>query len=307
MKKVSLICTVLNEESTIVDLLQAVKEQSVVPNEFIIVDGGSSDGTVSIIDEFSKSNKQLHITLIEKKSSIAAARNLAVQKAKYPLIAITDAGCVPQKNWLHELLRVYEKNNAPVVAGFYKGMPKTDFEEAVVPYVLVMPDTLNEETFLPATRSMLIEKKLWLQLGGLNEAVQVSEDYMFAKKIAAQNIPIAVAKNALVEWMPRKNLRQFISMMFAFAKNDLQGNVLRGKVILIFVRYICAVLILVSLAYFSPKNMLLTAVLGLILYAFWAITKNKRYVQNGWYWLPVLQLASDAALMLGTISGIKKI
>ncbi len=46
MKKVSLIVTVLNEAATIELLLEAVAAQTKLPEEFIIVDGGSSDDTM---------------------------------------------------------------------------------------------------------------------------------------------------------------------------------------------------------------------------------------------------------------------
>ncbi|RLG16029.1 glycosyltransferase, partial [Nanoarchaeota archaeon] len=43
--KVSLICTVLNEEDTIEDLLKSIIKQTRRPDEFVIVDGGSKDKT----------------------------------------------------------------------------------------------------------------------------------------------------------------------------------------------------------------------------------------------------------------------
>ena len=47
--KVSLVITCLNEESTIDWLLKGIANQVILPNEIIIVDGGSSDRTKKII------------------------------------------------------------------------------------------------------------------------------------------------------------------------------------------------------------------------------------------------------------------
>ena len=48
----TLITTVLNEEETIGDFLKSLSSQTKLPDEIIIVDGGSTDKTLSIISNF---------------------------------------------------------------------------------------------------------------------------------------------------------------------------------------------------------------------------------------------------------------
>ena len=50
--KVSLIVTALNEEDSIGGLLDSVTGQIKIPDEVIIVDAGSTDNTVQLIEEF---------------------------------------------------------------------------------------------------------------------------------------------------------------------------------------------------------------------------------------------------------------
>ena len=47
--KTSLICTVLNEEESVQELIDSIINQSVMPDEIIIVDGGSTDSTTEVI------------------------------------------------------------------------------------------------------------------------------------------------------------------------------------------------------------------------------------------------------------------
>ena len=90
MKKISLISTVYNEEANISAFLQSYKKQTRTADEYIIVDGGSTDTTVSIIENFSKENPNLNIKLIidetcSKKFSkgpIAKGRNIAIKNAQ---------------------------------------------------------------------------------------------------------------------------------------------------------------------------------------------------------------------------------
>lgn len=306
MPKVSVICTTYNEAETILQLLQGFLTQTHQADEILFCDAKSSDGTALIIKRFAKKNPKLQIKVIQKRGNRSVGRNSAINAAKFPLIAITDAGCVPEKNWLKELLKKYDRSKAPVVAGYYRGLSSTPFEEAVIPYVLVMPDKLPKGTFLPATRSMLIEKKVWKQLGGFDEAKTFNEDYVFAKKIIKSGYKVAFARKAIVEWIPRSNLGDFAKMIYLFAKGDVIAGIIRPKVLLIFARYLLLVCLVLFLLILGNIQLLLGTlmILGGV-YAIWSVQKNLRYVPNGWLWLPVLQVVSDITVMLGSISGVK--
>src|SRR5258708_5297615 len=58
MTQTSLIITVLNEEKTIVALLEAILKQTLQPDEVVICDGGSSDATVKLIEDFAQKNQK---------------------------------------------------------------------------------------------------------------------------------------------------------------------------------------------------------------------------------------------------------
>ncbi len=306
--KISVIITTYNEAQTIISLLTALKKQKLKPTEVIIVDNFSTDGTDQLISQFAKKNPKLKIKLISKYSNRSLGRNLAIHKTKHELIAITDAGCIPQKTWLQELYKTYEdgqkkyqKENKRqvdnlVVAGFYKGKAETIFEQAVIPYALVMPDRVNPQTFLPATRSMLLPKRVWQKIGGFDEKLNFSEDYHFAHQLKKSNVPILFAKKAVVEWLPKKTWWEFCMMIFNMARGDILANTWRLKVVLVFTRYLLGLIIWWT----WPA----VAIALAIIYLIWAVAKNYRYVPDGWYYLPLLQISADLAVMLGTMVGV---
>ncbi len=305
MPAVSICITILNEEKTIKALLTALAKQTISPQEIIVADGGSSDNTVLEVRRMA-SQLQLPLQLFVAKGNRSVGRNAAIGKSKSGLIAITDAGCIPHHNWLEELLKAHATSRAEVIAGYYDAVAANCFEEAMIPFVLVMPDKVNPKSFLPATRSMLLTKKIWHQVGGFDERFSDNEDYAFAKKIAAVT-SISFVKAAKVTWIPRQNIQQFYTMLFRFARGDIQAGLLRPKVIFLFVRYLAAIGLL---CWLSWNNELFAAFAftagGLFLYAIWSIVKNMRYTPRGWFWLPVLQFTADVAVIFGSIAGAIK-
>lgn len=283
MAKVSVVVTVLNEEKTIKELLDVLVK---MPAEIIIVDGGSTDMTVSKCKEYKS------VKVITGKYNRSEGRNIGVATAKGKIIAFTDAGCVPEKDWLKELTKV----KADVVAGYYRGLPQNIFEKCLVPYVLVMPDRIGSE-FLPSTRSMAIKKDLFLKMGGFDPLLDTSEDFEFANRLKKAGIKIHFAKDAVVGWYPRKKLKQAAWMFLKFAVTDIYAGILRPKVKFLILRYY-----LFFFLYF------LNYWFGLLVvpYLIWSIIKNYKYVKD-WraiYWLPVIQLTADCMVIFGTVMGL---
>lgn len=303
MPNVSLICTVLNEEESIEALLQSISNQTRIPNEVIIVDGGSTDRTVPVLKKAKKKFPQLHLTVVQQQSNRSEGRNLAIQKAKYDTIAITDAGCTLDSQWLEELVKKQLQTGAEVIAGYYRSEPKTPFEEAVVPFTLVMPDKVDPLSFLPATRSMLIKKSVFEQVGYFNPDLLVSEDYEFAHRLKKANVAIVFTREATVVWSPRQNVGSFFRMVVSMSAGDVSGGVVRPKVALVFVRYILFVAFL--LGSFVSLSALAILIAMLALYSAWALWKNRQYVsQQAYPWLIALQYVADVGVLWGTLSAL---
>lgn len=300
--KITLIVTVYNEEETIKRLLDAVKKQTRLPDEMVIVDADSNDYTVSLIQKHAL-QKSIPITVLVQKGNRSVGRNTAIQKAKYDWIAITDAGCIPRPYWLEAIEQCQLKTNAMVIAGNQLGKPSNSFEEAVIPYVLVMQDKIKDGSYLPATRSVLLKKKVWLEVEKFNEKLSLNEDFAFFKKIQTRKYKIAICKKAIIEWLPRKNVLEFFKMITAFATGDAQAGIYRPKVYFLFFRYFLGITILCLL--FSLHTVVASYFLFIVAsgYTFWSIQKNITYAPTGWYWLPVLQVLADVGVMYGTLKG----
>ena len=74
---VALVVTVRDEASSIFDLLAAIDGQTLAPNEIVIVDGGSSDGTVKELERWARLRPTVNVVSAPG-ASIPAGRNIAI-------------------------------------------------------------------------------------------------------------------------------------------------------------------------------------------------------------------------------------
>lgn len=295
---VSLIATVLNEASNIEKLLESYQKQKISASEFIIVDAGSNDETAQVIKEFAKKHPNLNINLLIKPNlNRSQARNMAANRSKGEYLAFCDAGCILDESWLLELFREQQSSNKQIVGGFFEGHIKNNFQEAIVPYFLQKSKNLSEKNFMPTTRSLLISKNLYESVGGLNEKLYLSEDYDLMLRLKNTSIPFAFAPKAIVYWIPPENYREFLKKIINFAKSDIEAGIVRPKVLSIFARY----LLLLTFLMWNP-NLFLAIFTA---YLFWSIAKNYHNCPNSWYYLPLLQVSTDVAIMTSSFLALR--
>ena len=112
--KVTLISTVKDCADGVDAFLASLAGQTRAPDEVVIVDGGSTDGTA---ERFAADDT---VTLIvEPGANIARGRNVALAAATHDVIAVTDADCILEPRWLAEIIAPIEAG-ADVSMGFYE-------------------------------------------------------------------------------------------------------------------------------------------------------------------------------------------
>lgn len=309
--KISLVVTVLNEEKTIEKFLDSIARQSLKPDEVIIVDGGSTDWTVN---KLVRPDLNLRV-LIEAGSNRSEGRNRGIQVAKNEIIAVTDCGCILDKDWLLEITKPFKDENVMAVAGYYLPGADTVFQKCVAPYFCVMPREIKERNFqkdyefLPSSRSFAFRKSVWSKTGGYPQELNYCEDLAFDQKIKKAGYRFFFAPKAIVYWPQRKSLKSVFKQFFNYAVGD--GQVFFSsyqthskKIALIYLRYF----LVLTLFILGFKNILFWQILLLsfIFYILWIVKKNFRHVKNieALFWLPVLQFTSDFAVMFGSAKGI---
>lgn len=308
--KISFITTVFNEGDSIMDLLESLNVQTLIPDEIVVVDGGSTDNTLSVISNFKFQNKKVKVRVLTIKGNRSVGRNFAIKNSTGDIIIVSDAGCELDKNWIKNITKPFENSSVDVVAGYYKGLTKNIFEKSLIPYVFVMPDRIDSNNFLPATRSMAFKKSVWEKIGGFSERYSHNEDYVFARNLREKKFNIFFEKSAIVYWHPPKTLIKVFIMFLRFAYGDSEAKIYRPKAMLVLVRYLIALLFTAVLIISHSLFVLFSISLAMLGYILWAILKNYKYVNNylGFIYLPLFQFLSDFAVIIGTCLGtIKRI
>lgn len=296
--KVTIITTVLNEEASILSFLNSIYNQTRKPDEVIIVDGGSTDNTVKLI-------RDSKFTIIQKKGNRSVGRNTAIKASSNSIIAVTDAGCILDKNWLERLIKPFENKTVDVVAGFYKPLTPTIFQKCLATYTCTMPDKLDKQNFLPSSRSVAFKKVAWEKVKGYPEDLDTCEDLVFDKKLKGEGYKFETVLGAFVWWPQRKNIWEAAKQFYHYAKGDGEARYFRKTTPILFARYIVGLLLCFYLVTTAQYWLFVFLIPLLLLYFLWATLKNYKYVKNSWafVYLPALQLTSDVATLIGNSVG----
>lgn len=207
MTPISLVIPVRNEAATLSALWCSITQQSLPPSEIVVVDGGSTDGTVELARRLAAGDSRLRIEEVGP-ANPGQARNVGIARATHEWIALTDAGIVLDPAWLQELVRARDGSpGATVVYGHYEPLVRSFFERcAALAYVSAERDTPAGRMRGPTVASALLHRSAWAAAGGFPDA-RATEDLVFISRLEALGTETAWAPAAKVQWQPRSSLR----------------------------------------------------------------------------------------------------
>ncbi|MBI5698830.1 glycosyltransferase [Candidatus Saganbacteria bacterium] len=309
MNKVSLITILLNEEDSIGGLIKSILAQDKKPDEIIYVDGGSTDKTVSIINDHLKAGAPIKL-IVAPGTNSAQAENIAIKNAKYEWIAITDAGCKVGQDWLRKLT-VHFAADVDIVSGVYSPDCYNLFEEALADVIF---PRLNEidDSFNPSNRSIAFRKSVWSALGGYNEGLRRSDDTWFIFEARRRNMRFRLAKDAIVYWRPRKNIRELFKYSYTDERSCFLHNVFL-QITVVFPYYFHTAKLFamfglpIVLLFIRPQYLYL----WLTIMAVYLLAKSLKYYYSAdkrkptkLLLYPLIIMAIDSASFLGMLAGL---
>jgi glycosyltransferase involved in cell wall biosynthesis len=231
----SVITTVYNESKSILGFLDSYLRQTAYADEFVIVDGGSTDETAALILDFSKAHQHLGIKLVVdstcckkfSKGPIARGRNVAIAAARNEIIAVCDAGCLLDSKWLEEITKPFQDREVDVVSGWYEPVLDSPFREAYARLFLPKLESVDRENFLPSSRSIAFRKKAWAKVGGYPEGTYTAEDTKYDMLLKSSGCRFYFAERAVAYWQCPANLDEAMKKHYTYGYGDGQHRLFK--------------------------------------------------------------------------------
>ncbi|PMH74783.1 hypothetical protein BCU59_02390 [Vibrio cyclitrophicus] len=207
-----------NAESVVLRAIKSVLNQTVSVDEIIIVDDGSSDNSVNIIQRFLADNDYKHILVLTKKNGGASsARNYGISKAKNEIIAFLDSDDEWVSNKLELQLDFFLQDDVVLVGGNH-------FEERVEYILFKKAQDINEikidellfKNFFQ-TSTVITKKSVALRFGGFNEKQRYAEEGQFYYNVSTYGKMIHLNRQLVIYDGGDK---------FGFGESGLSANIL---------------------------------------------------------------------------------
>jgi len=300
--KVSLIATVLNADEHIGAFLASVAAQQRAPDEVIVVDGGSTDGTLQRLRDAGDA-----ITLIEEPgTNIARGRNLAIGAASHDVIAVADADCAYGPGWLAALIAPLE-DGADIAMGWTEPIVGSVLDACVASLGFPLAAAeVDEATFMPSARSVAFRREAIDAVGGYPEWLPIGEDMWVNHRWRERGFAMRMAPDAVALWHPRGSLGAIWTQYVRYARGDGQASMYPERHALRFAVYTGLVAALGSRRTW-PK---LVAAGGAVAYARTPITRARARLTEprdralAAVAVPALLAFTDVAKMFGYAVGL---
>jgi succinoglycan biosynthesis protein ExoA len=220
---VSVIVPTMNEEQSIVPLLEALAGQTWRPAEIVVADGGSSDHTRELVREFSRRSLVV-VRLVETERGLPGRnRNLAIARASQEWIACIDAGTRPRRDWLERLCEAAVREPAArVVFGQFEALTDSFFTRcAAIVYVPAPGEPVR------STASCMLHRSAWKLAGPFREDLRSAEDLLFFRALDAARVPATHAPEAFVAWELRPTLASTFAKFASYARHNARAGLAR--------------------------------------------------------------------------------
>ena len=179
MTSISVVIRALNEGEHLGRLLHGLREQSIVPDEIVLVDSGSTDDTVAIAEQWGA--KIVHIP--KEEFSFGRSLNMGCEAATGDLLLIVSAHVYPVfDTYVEHLAAPFVSEKAAVAYGRQVGDHRTKFSESRVMLKWFPEESIWDQGHpFSNNANAIVRRSVWEELR-YDEELTGLEDLDFAKR-----------------------------------------------------------------------------------------------------------------------------
>ena len=210
--RVALISTVFNEGDGIFSWAESLRRQTLKPDEFVIVDGGSTDSTPERLQQAFRHGDFPAPKIIVEKCPIARGRNLAFLNTTAEIVASIDAGSLASPVWLEKIVEPLQRDpKVHAVGGWRPLRTETAFQKRLEPYCRALRDRWPVGAPCdPSGGCIAFRRAAFAAAGMFPEWMTFAgEDFLFNATLNTMGFHIYYQPEALNFWEGRSNWRSY--------------------------------------------------------------------------------------------------
>ncbi len=218
---VSVVIPTYNRILKLFRLMRSLDKLNPIPDEIIIVDDNSNDGTKELLDKWKNIRREYHKEIILKSTNTGPAdsRNLGICQTRNDLIAFTDDDVVVHPKWIKSLTSRLLKTGERVagVGGIVKSINNDILSKYYVEHkILEAPRQLN---YLP-TVNCCFKKHPVIQIGGFDSTFSFAggEDTDLGLRLKNKGYNFVKENKAIVYHDFSSNFLDFCKMWIRYGK-----------------------------------------------------------------------------------------
>ena len=219
---ITVLCPTFNEEENIEYVLKFFIESPPHEKELLIIDGGSTDKTIEIVNEWQKRSDNIRL-ISNPDKYVPFALNLGIRSSTGDPIIRLDAHTRYEKNYFEKILETFEKTGADIVGGPMNAVGETDFQKAVAyatSTVFGVGDSKIHQTSYEGESDHVYlgawHRKLFTDIGFFDERLKRNQDDELHYRARSRGKKIYLNPAIKSYYYPRNSLGLLIKQYFQY-------------------------------------------------------------------------------------------
>jgi len=205
--------------------------------EYILVDNNSTDASVSLVapDVVKLKSEGLNVRLMheDRIQSSYAARNTGIRSATADIVAFTDTDCVPEPDWLEQLVHGFRDPHLLLAAGkILAAPPTTILEDFADLFGILSARNAQEHSYLPfaQTANMAVRRVVFERIGLFRPHLQSGGDADFCWRFLHDHPGqrISYLEKAVIRHLHRRTWRELGEQFVKYGRGHYVLHKLHG-------------------------------------------------------------------------------
>lgn len=223
---VSVIISYHNESDTLEATLNLLVQQTLPPQEVILVDSSSTDESYRMIQNWIEQQgpkTSIVFRNLQKGTAMpSSSMNVGIQHAEHNLLAFIDCGLLFEQDWLEKQVKYMTEHDAEVVSGvcYFEGITLLDRS--------AIAQTYGYKRNRPCVPSTLIKKEVFEKIGLFQENIRAGYDVDWLNRLEKAGIKRKINESVVVRYNGINYASSLKDLFFKTIRYSAPGVTVQG-------------------------------------------------------------------------------